>query len=153
MLVDTASQYGVGSIYLLAGWFNLAPIGYGTLGFLSGALSALTFAAGYCVMRFARTPRSVAVPVMLVAVVVLAFNLPFPIDSIPQDAALRFGLPMAALLALVAAERWPRIRVPGRAVALLTVGVSSIWSLEGFAYTVATYLPMICLLAWFRRPA
>ena len=151
VLVDTASQYGVGSIYLLAGWFNLAPIGYGTLGFLSGALSALTFAASYCVMRFARTPRSVAVPVMLVAVVVLAFNLPFPIDSIPQDAALRFGLPMAALLAMVAAERWPRIRIPGRAVALLTVGVSSIWSLEGFAYTVATYLPMIGLLAWFQE--
>ena len=36
MLVDTASQYGVGSLYFLAGWFQLAPIGYGTLGFLDG---------------------------------------------------------------------------------------------------------------------
>ncbi len=36
VLVDTASQYGVGSLYFLAGWFELAPIGYGTFGFLDG---------------------------------------------------------------------------------------------------------------------
>ena len=34
MLAGTASQYGVSSIYLLAAWFQLAPIGYGTLGLL-----------------------------------------------------------------------------------------------------------------------
>ncbi len=152
MLVDTASQYGVGSIYLLAGWFNLAPIGYGTLGFLSGALSALIFAAGYGVMRVARTPRTIAVTTLLIAVIALVFNLPFPIDSIPQDSAIRFGLPVAALLAMVVADRWPPIRRTATPAVFLVVGVSSIWSLEGFAYTVATFGAIVCLLSWLREP-
>ena len=53
VLVDTASQYGVGSILMLAGWFEIAPIGYGTFGFLDGVLTALFMAAGYCLLRMA----------------------------------------------------------------------------------------------------
>ena len=53
MLAPTASQYGVTSIYLLAAWFQLAPIGYGTLGLLTGALTALWFGAGYGILRLA----------------------------------------------------------------------------------------------------
>jgi hypothetical protein len=45
MLVDTSSQYGVGSIYLLAGWFKLAPIGYGTAPWCSWAPTAAGGAA------------------------------------------------------------------------------------------------------------
>ena len=91
MLVDTASQYGVGSIYLLAGWFQLAPIGYGTLGFLSGALAALLFAAGYGVLRMAGTSRLLAASAIAVGVVTLIFNLIYPIDAHPPGwaAALR----------------------------------------------------------------
>ena len=57
MLAPTASQYGVTSIYLLAAWFQLAPIGYGTLGLLTGALTALWFGAGYGILRLAGTAR------------------------------------------------------------------------------------------------
>ena len=49
MLVDTASQYGVGSI-VSRRLVQFAPIGYGTFGFLDGALTALTLVAGYCVL-------------------------------------------------------------------------------------------------------
>ena len=72
---DTASQYGVTSIYLLAGWFQVAPIGYGTLGLLTGALTALWFGAGYCVLRLAGTSRLLAAAALGVAVVALVFNL------------------------------------------------------------------------------
>ncbi len=33
------SQYGVGLIYFLDGWFHLVPIGYGTLGLLDSILT------------------------------------------------------------------------------------------------------------------
>ena len=47
------SQYGVGYIYLLAGWFHLVPIGYGTYGFLDGLVTALFYVAGYAILRLA----------------------------------------------------------------------------------------------------
>ncbi len=73
-----------------------------------GCSALSSFAAGYCILRIAGTSpparglgarrressRSSSTPA-------------YPIDSIPQDSTLRFGLPMAALLALVAGERWP----------------------------------------------
>ena len=136
MLVDTASQYGVGNIYLLAGWFNLAPIGYGTLGFLSGTLSALAFAAGYCIMRFARTPRTVAAPALLVAVVMIdSISLPDRFDPPGRHPALRLADGSAAgdgRGGAMAADPARRARA-GPA----DRRVSSIWSLEGFAYTSA----------------
>ena len=54
MLVDTSSQYGVGSIYFIAGWFELFPIGYGTLGLLDGVLTALYFVVGFLILRISR---------------------------------------------------------------------------------------------------
>ena len=53
MLVDTFSQYGVGSIAFLAGVFEVVPIGNGTLGLIEGALAGAVFVLGYGVMRLA----------------------------------------------------------------------------------------------------
>jgi hypothetical protein len=150
MLVDTASQYGVGTIYLLTGWFQLVPIGYGTFGLLDGLLTALWFCAGFAIVRMAGTPRLLAAGAMAVGVVALIFNLSYPVGSLPQDGPLRFGLPMAVLLALVFGERWPRhVRAAG-ILALAIVGISSIWSLEGLVYTGAVFAIVSCLQAWLR---
>ena len=110
MLAPTASQYGVTSIYLLAGWFQLAPIGYGTLGLLTGALTALWFGAGYGILRLAGTARLLSAAALGVAVVALAYNLTYPVGALPQSGPLRFGLPMALVLGAVAAARRPERR-------------------------------------------
>ena len=150
LLVDSAAQYGVGPIYLLAGWFQLAPIGYGTLGFADGVLFALLFAAGYSVLRVAGTSRLLAAGALAIAVVVLVYNLPFAVGSIPQHGPLRFGLPMAVILAAVAEARWPRRSRAARATQFAVVGLASIWSLEAFAYTLFTYGALACFQAWMR---
>ena len=116
MLAPTASQYGVTSIYLLAGWFQLAPIGYGTLGLLTGALTALWFGAGYGILRLAGTARLLSAAALGVAVVALAYNLAYPVGALPQSGPLRFGLPMALVLcAVAAAARGRRGRARGDA--------------------------------------
>lgn len=148
MLVDTSSQYGVLPIYLLAGWFGLAPIGYGTLGFLDGVLYVLTFGAGYCVLRLAGASRVLAGGALALAVVALIWALEYPVGGLLQHGPLRFGLPVALILAAAAGARWPDRSRVAQGVALAIVGLSSIWALEAFAYTVVTFAGVVSLQAW-----
>lgn len=152
MLVDTLSQYGVGSIYFLAGWFQIAPIGNGTLGLLEGILSALTFASGYAVLRLARVPRLLAAAALAVAVVVLVYSLVYPVGAILQQGAIRFGLPIAAIAAALVAERWPGWATGARVGGLMVVGVAAIWALEAFAYTLLTVAGLLAFGAWAVAP-
>jgi hypothetical protein len=145
MLVDAASQYGVGSIYAIAAWFKVAPIGYGTFGFLDDALTALWFCAGYGVLRLAGVARPLAVGALALAVVALVFPLAFPVGALPQYGPLRFGMPMLVVLAAVAEARWPRRASVARAAGLAALGLASVWSLEALAYTGFVYAALACL--------
>jgi hypothetical protein len=154
MLVDTASQYGVGTIYFLAGWFHLAPIGYGTLGFLDGALFALVFAAAYCVLRLAGTPKWLSTGALALAVVALIYNLVYSVGSlVAQHGPLRFGLPVVLIFAAVGGARFPRRARLAHIAGLAVVGISSIWALEGFAYTAVTFAALTCFDVWARPGA
>jgi hypothetical protein len=148
LLVDTASQYGVAPIYLLAAWYQLAPIGYGTTGLFDGLLYALAFIAGYGVLRMASVPRALAMCVLAVAVVILIYNLLFPVGGLLQHGMLRFGLPMAIVVAATAAARWPQRRRAAGTLALAALGLSSIWALEAFAYTLFTFAAVAAFDAW-----
>ena len=147
MLVDTASQYGVGSIYFVVGWFQLAPIGYGTFGLLDGILTALLFVAGYCLLRLAGSSRLLAASALAVAVIALVLNRIYPVGGLPQEGPLRFGLPVPLIVALVAGARWPGRSGAAQGAALAIVALSSIWSLEAFAVTAATFAVMVCFQA------
>lgn len=149
VLVDTASQYGVGSIYFMSAYFQVAPIGYGALGLLDGALFALFFAAGYGLLRLAGVTRALAAGALFVGVVALVYNLLYSVGSLPaQHGPLRFGLPMLLILAATIESRWPPRARLALAAQLMVVGVASVWALEGLTYTVATYGALICFAAW-----
>lgn len=143
VLVDTASQYGVGPVYLLAGWFGLTKEGYGTYGFLDGILYALFFSAGYLMLRMAGVSRLLAGTTLGIAVVTLLLNLTYPIGGLPQQGPLRFGLPMALILFTVLGAARPRtfgaMRVAGYAV----IGISAVWAIEAFSYTVVTFAGIV----------
>jgi hypothetical protein len=139
MLVDTASQYGVGSIVFLAGWFNLVPIGYGTFGFLDGILTGAAFVAGYSILRASGVSRLLAGGALAVGVLALVWNRTYPLGTLVQEGPLRFGLPVAVILASVVAARWPRFSRLARLASLVAVGISAIWALEAFALTAVTF--------------
>jgi hypothetical protein len=151
LLVDTASQYGVGDIYALMGWFLLAPIGYGTFGLLDGIWTALWFGAGYAVLRLAGTSRTLSAGALAVAVVTLVFNLTYSVGALPQYGPLRFGMPMAMVLAFTWAARRPQDARAAHAAALAVAGVSALWSLEALAYTGAVYAALAVMRAWLDR--
>jgi hypothetical protein len=143
------SQYGVGLVYFLDGWFHLVPIGYGTLGALDGILTALFYIAAYGVLRIAGVGRGLASAAIAVAVVGLVYGLYYGVGALPETGPLRFGLPMVLLAARTAEMRWPRRRAwPGLAFAAL--GLSAVWAFEAFAYTVLTFLAIAAVQAWLR---
>ena len=127
MLVDTLSQYGVASIYFLAGVFAFIPIGDGTLGLIEGVLSALMFCGGYVVVRVAGVSRLLAGLAFTVAVVVLIYGLEYPVGGLLQHGAFRFGLPMGVLIGAVCETRWPQRALPARILQLVTVALASVW--------------------------
>ena len=145
MLVQTTSQYGVGSIDFVAGWFKLVPTGYGTLSLLDGLLTTLLYAAGYLIVRLAGASRPLAGGALAVAIAALVLNLAYPIGGIPQESALRFGMPMAVILAVVAGGRRPAWGPAAQAAILVIVAISSIWAFEAFTYTVVTLVAMAAL--------
>ncbi len=145
MLVDTLSQYGVGSIYFLAGVFNLIPISNASLALVEGVLSALMFIGAWAVMRIAGVSRLLAGSAMLVAVIALVYGLQYPLGGLLQHGAFRFGLPIGVVAGAVAESRWPRAAAPARLLQLLTVAVASIWALEALAYTLLTVFAVIAI--------
>ncbi|HET6832083.1 MAG TPA: hypothetical protein VFH44_12125 [Solirubrobacterales bacterium] len=153
MLIDTLSQYGIGSIYFLVAWFLIAPIGDGTLGFIDNVLVALVFVGGFVVIRLAGVSRLLSAAAMTIAVLTLIFGLEYPLGALLQHGAIRFGLPMMLLAAATVEFAYPRFRRPAQAVELLTLGLSSIWALEGFAYTVLTAAAILAVRLWLVGPA
>lgn len=153
MLVDTLSQYGVGSIDFIAGWFALVGVSNGTLGLLDGLLSGVAFVAAYLVLRMAGVARVLATSALVVGVVALVWGLVYPVGGLLQHGAIRFGLPMMVLAAAAAGRRFPRLAIPARVAAALAVGISSIWALEAFGYTAFTFAGVVAAGAWLSPPS
>ncbi len=142
------SQYGVGALYFIAGWFHLAPIGYGTFAALDALLTALFYVAGYAALRIAGVGRLLAASALAVAVVAFIYDLHYPVGALPEQGPLRFGLPMIVILGALIAQRWPRRAGWARALGLIALGISSVWALEAFAYTALTWIAISATEAW-----
>lgn len=145
MLAGTVSQYGVASIYLIAGFFKLVPAGHGTLGLLDGTLTGLSFAAGYVTLRFAGVGRGVSALTLLVAVICLAWGARYPEGALLQHGAIRFALPLVLIPLAVAGQRWPRHGTWLKGASLAVLGLSSIWALEAFLYVAVTWAAIVLL--------
>jgi hypothetical protein len=149
---DPVSQYGVGLIYFVAGWFRIAPIGYGTFALLDVLLTALFYIAGYVVLRLAGVGRLLAAGALALGVVALVYNFAYYVGQLPEEGPLRFGLPMIVLLGSVAAVSLPRVALAARIVVLCGLAVAAVWAFEGFAYTVVTYVAVVGAEAWLQAP-
>jgi hypothetical protein len=142
---DPSSQYGVGLVYFLAAWFHIAPLNYGTFGLLDGILTGLMYIGGYLALRMAGVSRLLAVAALALGVTAFIYHLQYPVGSLPEEGPLRFGLPIIVIVALVAGAARPRSRRAAQALALVAVGIGSVWAIEAFAYTTFTYLIMVAL--------
>lgn len=142
------SQYGVGDLYLLAAWFHVVPIGYGSFGLLDGILSSLFYLGGYAVLRLVGLSRVAAAGTLLLALLTLVYRLQFPLGVLPEMGPLRFGMPMVLVVSFVVAARWPAWRRSSWAVALGAVAVASLWAVETFVYILFVLVALVAAQAW-----
>lgn len=151
--VDTASQYGVGSIYFIAGVFELVPMDYGTLSLLDAVLAALVYAMGWAILRMAGVGRILAIAVLLLTLPVLVWGTTYPVGGILQNGAIRFGLLPFTFIFLRMLALWrPRWGKLFGFLAWAVVGLSAIWALEGLLYTTGAVLGMVAVEAAIREP-
>lgn len=147
VLTETSSQYGVASIYSLAAWFLIAPIGYGTFSFLNGLLLAGAWSAAYAILRLAGCSRALGAAAVAIGLMATVLSV-FPVPAVwPQIGPLRFGLPIVIILAEALAARAPRRGRPPRAASYLVLALSSIWSLETFFYTALALASILVVRA------
>ncbi|MCB0870979.1 MAG: hypothetical protein KDB52_09120 [Solirubrobacterales bacterium] len=153
LLVDTVSQYGVASIYFLAGVLDLIGLGYGTLSLTDAVLSGFVFAFGFSILRMSGVNRLLASGSIAIAVFILIYSTTYPIGGLLQHGAIRFGLLPVTLVTLrMAALRWPASSRVTSILAWFVVGLSSIWALESFLYTTATLAGMtLVAMTWQPR--
>lgn len=141
--VDTGAVYGPGTIYVLALWFKLAPIGYGTLAIFGGLVTAVQCVLGWAALRLSGCGRILAAGTLLAAVlgtVLAALGSPGLFLNV---GGLRFAPPyVLILIALLAARRGEagRTTTAGLLVALAT---TSLISIEVFAYSAATFVAIV----------
>jgi hypothetical protein len=136
MLVNVLSQYGVGSIVFLGAVFEVIPIGNGTLALVEAAFSVGAFALAYLTLRLSGVGLGLTWATLTVAVVILVFNLVYPLGALLQHGALRFGLPMVILAAAAGEGRTARRDSILRGVEAAAFGVASLWSFEALVYSV-----------------
>jgi hypothetical protein len=151
LLVDMFSQYGVGVIYFLGGFFAFVPIGYGTFSMLVSALYALEILALYAVVRLATRSQVVAILATAVAIVFVIFGQLYTLVLFPSSGALRFGPPFAVLLLEVLAARAGARRQTLQAASAVVTALLSLWSFETFAYALVAYLAIVVLEAAAER--
>jgi hypothetical protein len=147
------SQYGVGFIYFLAAWFHLVPIGYGTYGLIDGLTSAVFYMAGYAVLRLAGVGRAMSGAVSAFAVLTLVYHFYYAIGELPQQGALRFGLPMLVILGILMTPRGGLRALLGHGLAFVALALAAVWAIESLVYTAFVYAALAATQACVFAPA
>ena len=142
LLVDASSVYGIGNAYLIAAWFQLAPLGYGPFGLLASLCSVVVLVLGWAIGRAAGVSRAVAAVAVAVAVLLTVLA---PVTSptlFVNVSGLRFGPPfvLLAVALLVSGREGPVTRSPW---VVVTFAFFSLWSIETIVYCGGAYLALV----------
>jgi hypothetical protein len=151
-LVDVNCQYGVGPVYFL-GWLfrlGLVPPSYQGMSALLGVLGIVHFVVEYALLRLTLRSRAYALLALFVMLTVRIVSGPRDYVWAPSLGAMRFMWGDALLLSVALRERFPRWAKPFRALGVAIVALSSVWSVETFAATLATFLGVFVYEELFR---
>lgn len=140
LLVDTIPQYGPGMTAFMAGVFSFVPLGYGTFGLVTMAMTAAGYVALYALLRVAGAGPGLAIAgIAGTAALFLYSSFASPVD-IPSTVGPRhlpgYAVALTATLAYSAARSASRWRV----AALCALAVAGAWSFEAAAFSLAAWI-------------
>ncbi len=153
VLVDLNPHYGPVLTYFLAGVFQLAPVGYGTFFLVSAVFDVILFLTMYGVLRLAGVSRLLAVTGVVSVALIAAFSKEAVRAVMDPSRSMRLSIPMLAVLGVQLMDRYPSRRVTFSWLLAALVGLSSIWAMEVFVYTLAGVLAGLACLARLDAPA
>lgn len=149
VLGDIVTAYGILPIYLLAAFFGLGilPISYGAFSALLSALLVAEYVLVYALLRLLRVSLGHAVLGVGMVLLVNFVGTHGALTCFPSIGPLRFGIPYLLVLIPILRGRRPERTRSLAALEAVVVAVASLWSLETFLLTVATYLGIVTLEA------
>ena len=150
LLVDANSVYGISSAYLIALWFKLVPLNYGTFWLFGGLMSLAYLAVGWGIARAAGASR-----IFAAGAIVIGRPARHPRGRVPAGRLPEPGRPQVLSAARPGRgrdadlprrqERFPVAMGPRDARLLLT------WSIDGLAYCLGAYIALAMLDALATR--
>jgi hypothetical protein len=144
LLVDANSVYGISSAYLIALWFKLVPLNYGTFWLFGGLMSIAYLAVGWAIARAAGASRILAAGAIVIAALIALLAVEYPPAGFPNLGGLRFCPPLVlvAVAMLTCRDGRSASRSPW---VLVTLGFFSTWSIDGLVYCLGAYIALAML--------
>ena len=87
----------------------------------------------------------------MVAVLVLVYGRQYNVGALPETGSLRFGLPLLIVASMTCDVRWPQWRAFAAAT-FVALGVSAVWALEAFLYSIVVFAAAAAIRAWLLAP-
>lgn len=144
LLVDANAVYGIGNTYLLALWFELVPLGYGTFALFGSLASLLVLILGWAIARAAGVSRAIASITIVLAAMVSVLAPPFPPSLFINLGGLRFAPPYVLLAVALLVHRDGRNLARSPWV-LATFAFFSLWNIEAITYCAGAYVGLLAV--------
>ncbi len=139
VLVDSFCQYGVGPVYVVAGFMKLGVVAptYRGFSFLLSGLAFAQYVMLYAVLRFQLASQVLAILTLCVALAVNVYAPAGFLHQYPSAGPLRFGPAYVALVAVALGGVPGGWASAGRTLRVLALAMASVWSLETLCYVLA----------------
>ncbi|MCX6356060.1 MAG: hypothetical protein NTZ78_14340 [Candidatus Aureabacteria bacterium] len=145
LLFDINCQYGLFVVYFLSFLFQtgLIPFSYAGLSCVISILWVAQFLVVYFLLR--TSLKSIIFSVVTLSLILMMnyfMSMGYPTNT-PSTGPLRFGLPYLLLALAALRVRRPGIRRRTRWIDYATLGIASVWSVETFFFSAATYAGIV----------
>jgi len=151
MLVEVASQYGVGVMYAIERALSVLDFGYGSFLLLVGILTAVAMVVVFAVIVIGSRSILWAFAGSVVAAVAGPIATLDYTEWYPSTGFVRFGPSWLLVLALSFTYRSGERRTRPFIISCALLGISSIWAFEAAFYSFGTFALVVVILSVANR--
>jgi len=147
LLVDTTSQYGVMSNYIMAIIFGLKifPLNFVGFSLFVSLLTSLSLISAYILYRFVSKSLVLSALAISLSIVLILDVSHWDIVTFPSTGILRFGPLYPLALVIMARYCWYQESKYAKIAELIVFGITVYWSIFAAAYVIGGYMMLTVL--------